>query len=151
MKHVQKSVLIAYSAPEMYALVTGVADYPQFLPWCSKAEILSEDETGMTARLHLSYGGLRHAFTTRNTQVKDSSLQMSLVEGPFSDLLGSWKFLPIQLPGDGAASACKIEFELRYAFSSKPLELVLSPVFDRVANTFVDAFVKRAEQVYGAR
>ena len=33
----------------------------------------------------------------------------------------------------------------------KALEAVVSPVFDRVANTFVDSFVKRAEQVYGPR
>jgi ribosome-associated toxin RatA of RatAB toxin-antitoxin module len=149
MKHVKKSVLLSYSAHEMYALVTAVPDYPRFLPWCEKAEVLSQDESGMTARLHLAYGGLRHAFTTRNTQVLDSSVLVSLVDGPFSTLDGSWKFLPLAMPGQ--APACKIEFEMRYAFASMPLELVVSPVFDRVANTFVDAFVKRAEQVYGTR
>jgi ribosome-associated toxin RatA of RatAB toxin-antitoxin module len=149
MKHVKKSVLLSYSAHEMYTLVTAVPDYPQFLPWCEKAELLSQDEAGMTARLHLAYGGLRHAFTTRNTQVADSSVLVSLVDGPFSVLDGSWRFLPLAIGGDGVA--CKVEFEMRYAFSNVPLEMVLSPVFDRVANTFVDAFVKRAEQVYGAR
>jgi ribosome-associated toxin RatA of RatAB toxin-antitoxin module len=149
MKHVKKSVLLSYSAHEMYALVTAVPDYPRFLPWCEKAEVLSQDESGMTARLHLAYGGLRHAFTTRNTQVPDSSVLVSLVDGPFSTLEGAWKFLPLTVGGQTAA--CKVEFEMRYAFASVPLELVVSPVFDRVANTFVDAFVKRAEQVYGAR
>jgi len=133
----------------MYALVTAVPDYPRFLPWCEKAEVLSQDESGMTARLYLAYGGLRHAFTTRNTQVADSSVLVSLVDGPFSALEGSWKFLPLAVAGQ--AAACKIEFEMRYAFASRPLELVVSPVFDRVANTFVDAFVKRAEQVHGPR
>ena len=133
----------------MYALVTAVPDYPRFLPWCEKAEVLSQDESGMTARLYLAYGGLRHAFTTRNTQVADSSVLVSLVDGPFSALEGSWKFLSLAVAGQ--AAACKIEFEMRYAFASRPLELVVSPVFDRVANTFVDAFVKRAEQVYGPR
>jgi ribosome-associated toxin RatA of RatAB toxin-antitoxin module len=151
MKHVKKSVLLSYSAPEMYALVTAVREYPKFLPWCEKAEVLTEDEAGMTARLHLAYGGLRHAFTTRNSHVADSSVLVTLVDGPFSVLEGSWRFLPLVLAGDAATLACKIEFEMRYAFASKPLELVVSPVFDRVANTFVDAFVKRAEQVYGAR
>lgn len=151
MKHVKKSVLLSYSAAEMYALVTAVPDYPRFLPWCEKAEVLSVDESGVTARLHLTYGGLRHAFTTRNTHVADSSVLMSLVDGPFSALEGTWRFVPLVLPGDASAAACKIEFEMRYAFSSRPLELVVSPVFDRVANTFVDAFVKRAEQVHGVR
>jgi ribosome-associated toxin RatA of RatAB toxin-antitoxin module len=149
MKHVKKSVLLSYSAPEMYALVTDVSRYPEFLPWCNKAEILSQDESGMTARLHLSYGGVRHAFTTRNVHVPDTSVVVSLVDGPFSVLEGSWRFIPLAVAGE--AAACKIEFEMRYAFSSTPLEVVLSPVFDRVANTFVDAFVKRAEQVHGAR
>jgi ribosome-associated toxin RatA of RatAB toxin-antitoxin module len=151
MKHVKKSVLLSYSAPEMYALVTAVPDYPRFLPWCEKAEVLTDDESGMTARLHLAYGGLRHAFTTRNTHELGSSVLVSLVDGPFSLLDGSWRFLPLELPGDPAATACKVEFELRYAFASGPLEMVVSPVFDRVANTFVDAFVKRAGQVYGDR
>ncbi len=149
MKHVKKSVLLSYSAHEMYTLVTAVPDYPRFLPWCEKAEVLNTDDAGMTARLHLAYGGLRHAFTTRNTHVAGSSVLMALVDGPFSMLEGSWRFLPLALAGD--AAACKIEFEMRYAFASKPLEVVVSPVFDRVANTFVDAFVKRAEQVYGDR
>jgi ribosome-associated toxin RatA of RatAB toxin-antitoxin module len=149
MKHVKKSVLLSYSAPEMYALVIAVPDYPKFLPWCEQAEVLSSDASGMTAKLHLGYGGLRHAFTTRNTQVADSSVLVSLVDGPFSVLEGSWRFLPLAVAG--GVAACKIEFEMRYAFASLPLEVVVSPVFDRVANTFVDAFVKRAEQVYGAR
>ncbi|MBC7955947.1 MAG: type II toxin-antitoxin system RatA family toxin [Cytophagales bacterium] len=149
MKHVKKSVLLSYSAPEMYTLVIGVPEYPKFLPWCEKAEVLSSEASGMTAKLHLVYGGLRHAFTTRNTHVADRSVLVSLVDGPFSVLDGSWRFLPLALAGD--AAACKIEFEMRYAFANRPLEVMVSPVFDRVANTFVDAFVKRAEQVYGER
>lgn len=151
MKQVRKSVLLTYSAPEMYALVVDIASYPRFLPWCEKAEVLTRDDAGMTAKLHLAYGGLRHAFTTRNSHVADSSVTVSLVDGPFSVLDGSWRFVPLVLPGAQPAPACKIEFDLRYAFSSRPLELVVSPVFDKVANTFVDAFVKRATQVYGER
>ncbi|MCR5882583.1 type II toxin-antitoxin system RatA family toxin [Rhizobacter sp. J219] len=151
MKQVRKSVLLTYSAPEMYALVVDIPSYPRFLPWCEKAEVLTRDDAGMTAKLHLAYGGLRHAFTTRNSHVADSSVTVSLVDGPFSVLDGSWRFVPLVLPGAQPEPACKIEFDLRYAFSSRPLELVVSPVFDKVANTFVDAFVKRATQVYGER
>ena len=148
MKHVKKSVLLWYSAREMYALVTGVAAYPSFLPWCEKAEVLDEEPSGMTARLHLQFAGLRHAFTTRNAHELDRAVVMSLVDGPFSDLDGTWRFLPI---GDDAQAACRVEFDLRYAFASRAFEAVLSPVFDRVANTFVDSFVQRARQVYGER
>lgn len=150
MKHVKKSVLLWYTPAEMYALVTGVADYPAFLPWCERAEVLEAQESGMTARLHLHYAGLRHAFTTRNRHEADAKVVMDLVDGPFSMLEGEWLFLPIAQPGQ-PVQACKVEFDLAYAFSSRPLEAVLSPVFDRIANTFVDSFVQRAEQVYGAR
>jgi ribosome-associated toxin RatA of RatAB toxin-antitoxin module len=151
MKHVKKSVLLSYSSHEMYTLVTAVADYPTFLPWCERAEVVAQDEGGMTARLHLHYAGVRHAFTTRNAHVADRSVGVDLVDGPFSLLDGMWKFVPLAMPGQDDAQACKIEFEMRYAFSNRALEAVLSPVFDRVANTFVDSFVRRAEQVYGAR
>lgn len=151
MKHVKKSVLLWYSPREMYTLVTGVEDYSKFLPWCERGEVLEQHDGGMTARLHLQYAGLRHAFTTRNIHVTDQLVQLDLVDGPFSLLEGRWNFLPLAMPGNADAQACRIDFEMRYAFSSKPLEAVLSPVFDRVANTFVDSFVKRAEQVYGPR
>ena len=148
MKHVKKSVLLWYSAPEMYALVTAVEAYPAFLPWCEKAEVLDQTGDGMTARLHLHYAGLRHAFTTRNRHTPEQAVVMSLVDGPFSALDGTWRFVAI---GAAGAAACRVEFDLRYAFSSRALESVLSPVFDRIANTFVDSFVLRAEQVYGPR
>ena len=151
MKHVKKSVLLWYSPHEMYSLVTGIPDYPRFLPWCERAEVLAQHDGGMTARLHLHYAGVRHAFTTRNTHVPDASVEVDLVDGPFSLLEGIWRFVPLAMPGDDQQQACRIEFDLRYAFSSKALEAVVSPVFDRVANTFVDCFVRRAEDVYGAR
>jgi len=152
MKHVKKSVLLWYSPAEMYKLVTDVHHYPDFLPWCERAEVLEEHEGGMTARLGLAYAGVRHAFTTRNEHVPDRQVLVKLVDGPFSLLEGSWIFAPLGRPGvDAVATACRIEFEMRYAFASRPLEAVVSPVFDKVANTFVDSFVTRAEQVYGQR
>ena len=151
MKHVKKSVLLWYSPREMYTLVTAVEDYPQFLPWCARAEVLERRDAGMTAKLHLAYMGVRHAFTTRNEHAPDQQVTLELIDGPFSTLQGTWRFLPLPVPGGGEAGACKIEFNLSYAFSSTALEAVVSPVFDKVANTFVDSFVKRAEQVYGPR
>ncbi|HEX6704262.1 MAG TPA: type II toxin-antitoxin system RatA family toxin [Albitalea sp.] len=146
MKHVKKSVLLWYSPHEMYELVIACKDYPKFLPWCDKADVLETHPGGMTARMHLHYAGVRHAFTTRNEHTKDRSVVVTLVDGPFSKLDGTWNFVRL-----GSGNACKIEFDMCYAFSNAALEAVLSPVFDRVANTFVDSFVKRAEQVYGPR
>lgn len=150
MKHVQKSVLLWYSPQEMYDLVTSVAAYPQFLPWCDRAELLEQHADGVTARLGLHYMGVRHAFTTRNVHTAPESVAVQLVDGPFSLLDGTWRFLPLGRPGSDQ-QACKVEFDLRYAFASPALEAVVSPVFDRVANTFVECFVRRAEDVYGPR
>ncbi len=149
-KHVKKTVLLWYTPREMYDLVTGIEQYPRFLPWCDRAEVLEQHDSGVTARLGLHYMGVRHAFTTRNEHVAGESVVVQLVDGPFSLLDGTWLFHPLGRPGS-EAEACKIEFDLRYAFASTALETVVSPVFDRVANTFVDSFVKRAEVVYGPR
>lgn len=152
MKHIKKSVLLWYSPAEMYRLVTDVREYPKFLPWCQRAEVIEETPTSMTGRLHLSYAGVKHAFTTRNVHDPDRSVTIELVDGPFSVLHGTWRFIPLPAPaGAPEQKACKIEFELKYVFSNLAFEMLLSPVFDRIANTFVDSFVKRAEQVYGAR
>ncbi len=151
MKHVKKSVLLWYSPHEIYTLVTAVEDYPRFLPWCEKVDVVARDDEGLTARLHLAYAGVRHAFTTRNVHRLDESVNIGLVDGPFSLLDGTWRFVAVALPEGDDRKACKIEFEMRYAFSNGPLEMLISPVIDRIANTFVDSFVKRAEQVYGPR
>ena len=151
MKHVKKSVLLWYSPREMYSLVIAVEDYPKFLPWCERAELPALHDDGVTARLHLSYMGVRQAFTTRNSNVLDSSVVLKLVDGPFSQLDGTWLFVPLPSEQGPVAPACRVEFDMSYNFDNRALEALVSPVFDRIANTFVDCFVKRAEQVYGQR
>ena len=154
MKQVKKKVLLWYTPHEIYQIVTDVEAYPQFLPWCERVELLARDEQGPTVRLHLAYSGIRHAFTTRNVQVPDESIHIELVDGPFSLLDGLWRLGTLKVPGgpDGSEStACRIDFEMRYEFSNAILEVAISPVFDRIANTFVDSFVRRAEQVHGPR
>ena len=149
MKHVQKSVLLWHPAQAMYELVADIERYPTFLPWCSAAEVLERGEQSMKAKLHLHYAGLQHHFTTLNRVEPGRLLTMELVDGPFSMLDGRWDFTPLGKAGGPRGS--KVEFDMRYAFKSVALEAVVSPVFDRIAATFVDAFVKRAEQVYGSK
>jgi ribosome-associated toxin RatA of RatAB toxin-antitoxin module len=146
MKTVHKSVLIWYSADEMFALVTDVARYPEFLPWCDRAAVVSQDEHGMKAEIGISFGGIRQTFTTRNDHVPGREVRMKLVNGPFSRLDGQWKFIPL---GGGEQRACKVELELNYGFDNMALGALVGPVFDKIAGSLVDAFVKRAEQVYG--
>ncbi len=146
MKTVQKSVLIWYSAEQMFTLVTQVDQYPQFLPWCDRASVVERHDDGMTAEVGIAFAGIRQSFITRNRHVQNREVHMQLVKGPFSQLQGDWSFHPV---GDGSQNACKVELQLRYGFNSMALAAVVGPVFDRIAGSLVDAFVKRAEQVYG--
>ena len=146
MKSVNKSVLIWYSPQEMFALVQDVAHYPEFLPWCSHSQVLEESEQGMTAEIGMSMAGLRKSFVTRNAYEDHHKINMRLVKGPFSKLEGNWLFHPV---GDGSQRACKVELQLVYGFDSVALATLLGPIFDRIANSMVDAFIQRAEKVYG--
>lgn len=146
MKNVHKSVLIWYSAQEMFALVTDVARYPEFLPWCDHASVLETDATGMKAEVGIAFSGIRQTFTTRNEHVEGREVAMKLLDGPFSTLDGQWRFVPL---GDEAQRACRVELDLQYGFDNVALGALVGPVFDRIAGSLVDAFVKRAEQVYG--
>ncbi len=154
MKTVHKSVLIWYSAAEMYALVTDVASYPAFLPWCDKSRVVEQDESGMTAEIGLALGGVRQSFTTRNTHLPDREVKIKLLSGPFSNLDGVWAFTPLGAAGEGSRGsdgerACKVVLDLHYGFDNRALAAIVGPVFDKIASTLVEAFVKRAEQVYG--
>lgn len=146
MKTVSKSVLIWYSPEEMFSLVVGIEQYPQFLPWCDRACVLEQDSTSMLAEVGIAFSGIHQSFVTRNTHEAGRRVQMHLVRGPFSQLEGDWQFLPV---GDGTQRACRVKLELRYGFDNAALAALVGPVFDRIAKSMVEAFVKRAEQVYG--
>ena len=151
MRKIEKSVAIWYSAQEMYELVIDAESYPQFLPWCNSAEIVERNSDGLLAILGLSIAGIQQKFTTRTRHVPGESVDIQLVEGPFSELHCIWHFTPLVSPTEGVPPprACKIHFTANYEFSSKMLSLAVGLVFDRMMDTFVDAFIKRAEVVYG--
>lgn len=158
MKTVKKSVLIRFEAAQMFDLVADVARYPEFLPWCDSARVLEHDAQGMVAEVGIAMGSLRQAFTTRNAHTHDAAsgvrhIDMQLVKGPFSRLGGRWSFTPlvapVGLPGMSAAPAgSRVELALEYGFDSLALSMLVGPVFDRIANTMVEAFVERANAVY---
>jgi|JI61114BRNA_FD_contig_41_3445148_length_747_multi_2_in_0_out_0_2 ribosome-associated toxin RatA of RatAB toxin-antitoxin module len=140
---VQKNVLVSYSAEQMFALVERVEDYPLFLPWCGGVNVLERKEDQLKATLSINYHGIKQSFTTQNVNKAPYAMEMHLVDGPFKHLHGHWKFHPLR------NDACKIEFDLRYEFSSKLLETLIGPVFGKITNSFVDAFCARADVVYG--
>ena len=146
MKTVRKSVLIWYTPEEMFSLVTDVERYPEFLPWCDHARVISEDDAGMEAEVGINFKGIKQSFTTRNQHVPGREVRLHLVKGPFSSLEGVWSFSPV---GDGTQRACKVDLTMNYGFSNGLLAKLVGPVFDKIASSMVDAFVQRAEQIYG--
>jgi ribosome-associated toxin RatA of RatAB toxin-antitoxin module len=140
---VHKSVFLGYSAEQMFALVERVEDYPKFLPWCGGVEVRQREENKLVATISIHYHGVRQTFTTENINTPPTSIKITLKEGPFKHLDGTWTFKPLR------ADACKVDLDLHYEFSSKLLEQIIGPVFNMIANSFVDSFCKRAEAVYG--
>ena len=142
MQRVTKSVLVPYSSAWMFALVDDVERYPEFLPWCARASVLELRADGKQARIDIDYHHVRAHFTTDNANRAPESIVVTLVDGPFRHLHGEWRFRAL------AEDACKVEFELAYEFTTHLLERVVGPVFNHVAGTFVDAFVRRAEALH---
>ena len=143
MRVVSRSALLPFSAVQMFDLVNDVAGYPDFLPWCSDSEILARSNDEMRARLTVARAGFSKSFTTRNRLSRPQSIDLSLVEGPFSDFEGHWRFT--QLGEDG----CKVEMQLRFSFSQAALNVAFGKIFEQAADSLVDAFCVRARQVYG--
>ena len=142
MAQVEKTVLVPFSATQMYELVDAPERYPEFLPWCGGVDLHSRDADSTKATLHIDYHGLKQNFTTRNRKVFPTLMEIHLVEGPYSHMEGIWHFIPL------GEDACKVEFRLNYEFSSRLLEKIIYQVFSHISNTFVDEFVERAEKIY---
>jgi len=143
MSQVNKSALVPYSAEQMYKLVDDVSSYQQFLPWCGASEEISREGNVVVGSVTISKGSVKKSFTTKNILTENEQIEIILVDGPFKKLQGFWRFTELK-PG-----ACKVSLDLDYEFSSKILGVVVGPVFNQVANTMVDSFVKQARVVYG--
>ncbi len=127
----------------MFDLVAQVEHYPKFLPWCGGVEVQDQADGNVVATLAIHYRGIKQSFTTANLNTAPAHITMTLVDGPFKMLDGTWHFKMLR------EDACKIEFDLHYEFSSRVLEQLIGPVFGVIANSMVDSFCKRAETVYG--
>ena len=143
MRSVTKSVLVTYTPAQMFELVDRVELYPQFLPWCGGTHVIAEGADRKTARIDIDYHGVRAHFTTDNVNRPPESIVITLKDGPFRHLHGEWKIRALGQDG------CKVEFALAYEFATSLLDKVIGPVFNHIANTFIEAFVRRADVVYG--
>ena len=145
MSSIKKTVLVPHSAAEMFELVDNVLEYPNFLPWCSNAEVIKREGNLLEARVFMDYMKIKNHFGTRNTNTPEREIKMSFLEGPFKKLDGVWQFQPL---GD---NACKINFSLDYEFSNALLSKIIGPVFGSISGSLVHSFVKEADRRYGKK
>ncbi len=142
---VNKSALVPYTAQEMFDLVADIESYPQFLPWCGGARVLSRADGVVTAAVDIAYSGVNKSFTTRNYHTPPQRIQMELLDGPFKRLDGVWHFEALD------AAHCKIALLLEFEFANMLLALALNSTFSKIADSMVDSFLRRAIEVYGQR
>jgi ribosome-associated toxin RatA of RatAB toxin-antitoxin module len=140
---INKSALVTYSPAQMYALVNDIESYADFLPWCRSSSILSQDADEIRATIVIAHGSLNKAFTTCNRLQRDKMIEMRLEEGPFKRLEGFWRF---DILGE---QACKVSLDLEFEFKNRLVGMAMGPIFSQIANSLVDAFSKRAVEVYG--
>lgn len=143
MTHIHKTALVPYSIDNMFNLVNDIESYPKFLPWCKQATLLSHTDTGVIASITMGSVALEKTFTTTNTIKPNEFIEMRLLEGPFSHLKGAWYFHPVGNEG------CKISLDMHFEISNKILRLSLGPIFTKIVNNLMDAFIQRAGELYG--
>lgn len=144
MTTITRSALVLFTPQQMFDLVNDIEQYPTFLPWCKSSEVISKSDQEITASLDLAKGGIRHKFTTRNSLVTAQSITLSLVDGPFQHLNGDWQF---DMIGDN--QGCRITLNMDFDFSNRLISMALDPIFTQISGSLVDAFCKRAQDIYG--
>ena len=141
MREVKRSALVNRPAAELFALINDIESYPQFLPWCTHARVLSRSPAEIVATIGVRQGALHGEFTTRNTLEPDRRIDMSLVSGPFRTFEGEWRLAPIDPEG------CRVELSMRFAFTHRVTALLFDPKFAATIGSLVDAFVARARSL----
>lgn len=142
MRHVERSAIVPFTAEAMFDLVADVESYPLFLPGCSGSCVHERVGDALVASIALAQGPLRTEFRTRNRLQRPACIEMTLDEGPFSELQGTWRFARLGEAG------CRVSLDIRFAFESRVTDLLLGPPFEALCNRLVDAFVQRARAVH---
>ncbi len=143
MPKVHKTVILPYTAEQMFDLVEKVEDYPEFLPWCGGATVYTRTDSFLEASIVIAFKGLKQTFRTHNSNTRPHFMLMEFKDGPFRYLKGGWRFESL------GTSGVKVLFDLDYEFANKLFAMAIGPVFNMIAQTFIDGFVSRAKVVYG--
>jgi ribosome-associated toxin RatA of RatAB toxin-antitoxin module len=140
MRQVKRSALVSQPPAKLYALINDIESYPQFLPWCTHARVLSRSDAELVATIDVRQGALQGEFTTKNLLIPERSVRMQLVSGPFRTLEGGWLLSPIEPNG------CRVELALTFAFKSRITGALFESLFEKTIGSLVDAFVRRARE-----
>jgi ribosome-associated toxin RatA of RatAB toxin-antitoxin module len=142
MYNINRSALVSYSDQKMYELINDVDGYKKFLPWCGGSQVLEDNGDNRLASVTIAFKGVHKTFTTHNTLTPYSRIRLDMVDGPFSRLHGTWTFKALD------ANACKISLDLDFDFSNRLIGAVIGPVFKIIADSMLDSFIKRADEIY---
>ena len=145
MATIKKSALVSHPVAEMFHIVDDIESYPEFLPWCGGTNVKSRKGDEVEASIQIAHNRIRKTFTTRNRVQKNKMIEVQLIDGPFKHLHGFWQFM------DLGGKACKVTFDLEYEFSSRLIDMSLGPIFSKIANSMVDAFCQRADDLHGKK
>ena len=143
MTTIKRSALVAYTARQMFELVNSIEEYPRFLPWCRVSQVTARTDTEVEASLEITWSGIHKSFTTCNHLYPYERIDITLVKGPFRHLEGRWEFIALGEQG------CKINLELEFELTGHLVDKVFQPIFHHIANSLVDAFCRRAVDIYG--
>ena len=140
MHKVKKNAIVFHPKEKMFRLVDLIENYPKFLPWCGSTKIIERNDNKTIASIEIYFKGIKQTFTTENTKIINEKMIIKLVNGPFKKLSGEWIFKEL------GKDSCQIELKLEYEFNNIILEKLISPVFNMIANTFIDEFIKEANK-----
>ena len=140
---IYKTAVVPFTAAQMYSLVNDIESYPEFLPWCHKATILTQNNNALTASISLTTGKITQSFTTENIMKPDNRIDMDLVEGPFKFLRGTWLFEQCE------GQSCKVSINMDYEFRNRWIKYALDRMFGHIINTLITTFTNRAFEIYG--
>ena|SRR3990167_8795747 len=143
MNVLKRSAIVPYTSRQMFELVNHIEDYPRFLPWCHHSEIISRTKDEVIASLEVNWKGIHKHFTTKNRLYPYEKMEISLINGPLQHMEGIWAFHMIE------THACHVVLDLEFEFAGHFIDRFFQPVFQHIANTLVDAFCKRAAELYG--
>ncbi|WP_416138963.1 type II toxin-antitoxin system RatA family toxin [Halomonas sp. HK25] len=143
MPTVNRTAMVRHTPQQMFDLVNDFESYPEFLPGCRRARLIERDDAHLIGEMTLGRAGIEQSIATRNDLIEPERIEMSLVSGPFKRLRGRWMFIPM------GENTCKVCLEMEFEFASRLLGMAFGKLFQQVAGQLVDAFTRRADDLYG--